>query len=235
MLSVRALRANYGQIPILMGIDFTLADGEYLGILGHNGMGKTTLLRTLMGFLKATSGTITFDGRDITRLATHERARAGIGLVPQGREIFPNLSVHENLRMGLAGAPKETLAVIEEVLTEFPRLKQLLDRRGGALSGGEQQLLALARALCAKPRLILLDEPTEGIQPSIIEEIIETLQRLKQSHRIAIILVEQNLEFITSLSERVLTIQKGRITGELSPDALEDSDAIAQYVGATMS
>jgi branched-chain amino acid transport system ATP-binding protein len=235
MLNVRGLRANYGQIPILMGIDFTLAEGEYLGILGHNGMGKTTLMRTLMGYLKATAGTVTFEGNDITRLATHERARRGIGLVPQGREIFPNLSVQENLRMGLASAPKETLSVIEEVLTEFPRLQRLLDRRGGALSGGEQQLLALARCLCAKPQLILLDEPTEGIQPSIIEEIIETLLRLKQSHRIGIILVEQNLEFITSLSERVLTIQKGRITGEISPDTLKDADALAHYVGATMS
>jgi branched-chain amino acid transport system ATP-binding protein len=235
MLNVRGLRANYGQIPILMGVDFTLAEGEYLGILGHNGMGKTTLMRTLMGYLKATAGTVTFEGNDITRLATHERARRGIGLVPQGREIFPNLSVQENLRMGLASAPKETLSVIEEVLTEFPRLQRLLDRRGGALSGGEQQLLALARCLCAKPRLILLDEPTEGIQPSIIEEIIETLLRLKQSHRIGIILVEQNLEFITSLSERVLTIQKGRITGEISPDTLKDADALAHYVGATMS
>jgi branched-chain amino acid transport system ATP-binding protein len=235
MLNVRALCANYGQVPILMGIDFTLADGEYLGILGHNGMGKTTLMRTLMGYLKATGGSVTFDGHDITRLPTHERARRGIGFVPQGREIFPNLSVQENLRMGLAGAPKETLSVIEEVLTEFPRLNRLLDRRGGALSGGEQQLLALARCLCTKPRLILLDEPTEGIQPSIIDEIIETLLRLKQRQRIAIILVEQNLEFITSLSERVLTIQKGRITGELSPEALKDHDAIANYVGASMS
>jgi branched-chain amino acid transport system ATP-binding protein len=122
MLSVRGLRANYGQIPILTGVDFTLGEGEYLGILGHNGMGKTTLMRTLMGYLKAVGGTVTFDGHDITRLATHERSRLGIGLVPQGREIFPNLSVYENLRMGLASAPKEDLATIEDVLTEFPRL-----------------------------------------------------------------------------------------------------------------
>jgi len=232
MLNVRGLRANYGQVPILMGVDFSLAEGEYLGILGHNGMGKTTLMRTLMGYLKATEGTITFDGHDMTRLATHERSKLGIGLVPQGREIFPNLSVYDNLRMGLASAAKEDLTTIEDVLSEFPRLKPLLDRRGGALSGGEQQLLALARCLCTRPRLILLDEPTEGIQPSIIEEIIETLLRLKQRHRIAMILVEQNLEFITSLSERVLTIQKGRITGEVSPDALKDHDAMAGYVGA---
>jgi branched-chain amino acid transport system ATP-binding protein len=235
MLNVRGLRANYGQIPILMGVDFTLAEGEYLGILGHNGMGKTTLMRTLMGYLKAAAGTVSFDGRDITRLAIHERSKLGLGLVPQGREIFPNLSVYENLRMGLASAAKENLAIIEDVLEEFPRLKRLLDRRGGALSGGEQQLLALARCLCTRPRLILLDEPTEGIQPSIIEEIIETLLRLKEKHRIAMILVEQNLEFITSLSTRVLTIQKGRITGEIAPDVLRDQDALASYVGAAMT
>jgi branched-chain amino acid transport system ATP-binding protein len=234
MLNVRGLRANYGQIPILTGIDFTLGEGEYLGILGHNGMGKTTLMRTLMGYLQAVAGTVTFDGGEITRLATHERSRLGIGLVPQGRDIFPNLSVYENLRMGLASAAKEDLATIEDVLTEFPRLKRLLDRRGGALSGGEQQLLALARCLCTRPRLILLDEPTEGIQPSIIDEIIETLLRLKGKHRIAMILVEQNLEFITSLSERVLTIQKGRITGEISPEVLKDQDALASYVGAAI-
>ena len=234
MLSVRALRANYGQIPILVGIDFELADGEFLGILGHNGMGKTTLLRTLVGHLRATGGSIALDGRDITRLPTHERALRGIGLVPQGREIFANLTVHENLRMGMAGAAKEKHSIIDELLVEFPRLKPLLDRRGGALSGGEQQLLAIARCLCGKPSLVLLDEPTEGIQPSIIEEIIETLLRIKQSHRISIILVEQNLEFISSLSDRVLTIQKGRITGEIAGEALTDNDTMAQYAGAAM-
>lgn len=220
LLEVKGLRSGYGRIPILFGVDMTVQDGEYLGILGHNGMGKTTTLRALMGHLPTTDGTVVFAGKTITHLKPHERSRLGIGLVPQGREIFPDLSVHENLRMGLAAAPKEDRSVIDTVLKEFPRLVRLLDRRGGALSGGEQQLLALARCLCTKPRLILLDEPTEGIQPSIIEEIIETLLGLKKRWKLSLIVVEQNLEFITSLSDRILNIQKGRITEELDRESL---------------
>jgi len=226
LLDVSGLTAAYGRVPILTGVDFTMAKGEYLGILGHNGMGKTTLMRTIVGALPATGGRIAFDGRDVSKLPTHERARLGIGLVPQGREIFPALSVHENLRMGLASAKHEDPKVIEDVLADFPRLVRLLDRRGGALSGGEQQLLALARCLCMRPKLILLDEPTEGIQPSIIEEIIETLLGLKKRWDLSIIIVEQNLEFITSLSDRVLHIQKGRITGEV-----DRADLLAGHVG----
>lgn len=220
LLEVKGLKSGYGRIPILFGIDMTVADGEYLGILGHNGMGKTTALRTLMGHLPTTDGSVVFAGKTITHLKPHERSRLGIGLVPQGREIFPDLSVLENLRMGLASAPKEDRAVIDTVLQDFPRLVRLLDRRGGALSGGEQQLLALARCLCTKPKLILLDEPTEGIQPSIIEEIIETLLALKTRWKMSLIVVEQNLEFITSLSDRILHIQKGRITEELDRETL---------------
>ncbi|MGJ5036438.1 MULTISPECIES: ABC transporter ATP-binding protein [unclassified Bradyrhizobium] len=220
LLEVNGLKSGYGRIPILFGVDLTVADGEYLGILGHNGMGKTTALRTLMGHLPTTDGSVVFAGRAITHLKPHERSRLGIGLVPQGREIFPDLSVMENLRMGLAAAPKEDRSVIDTVLQDFPRLVRLLDRRGGALSGGEQQLLALARCLCTKPKLILLDEPTEGIQPSIIEEIIETLLALKSRWKMSLIVVEQNLEFITSLSDRILHIQKGRITEELDRETL---------------
>ncbi|SFU55910.1 branched-chain amino acid transport system ATP-binding protein [Methylobacterium sp. 174MFSha1.1] len=220
LLDVEDLRASYGRVPILMGVDFSLAPGEYLGILGHNGMGKTTLMRTLMGHIPATAGTVRFAGTEVTRLPIHQRARLGMGLVPQGREIFATLSVRENLRMGLASAPKEDPRIIDDVLADFPRLVRLLDRRGGALSGGEQQLLALARCLCTRPKLVLLDEPTEGIQPSIIEEIIETLLALKKRWDLSMIIVEQNLDFITSLSDRVLGIQKGRITGEVSREDL---------------
>ncbi len=220
LLDVKGLRSGYGRIPILAGVDMTMEEGEYLGILGHNGMGKTTLMRTLMGHLPATAGTVEFAGKTITGMKPYERSRLGLGLVPQGREIFPELSVMENLRMGLASAPREDKAVIDTVLEDFPRLVRLLDRRGGALSGGEQQLLALARCLCTRPRLILLDEPTEGIQPSIIEEMIETLLALKDRWKLSLIVVEQNLEFITALSERILHIQKGRMTGELDRDAV---------------
>lgn len=220
LLDVSDLRAGYGRIPILAGVTLSMAEGEYLGILGHNGMGKTTLLRSLMGQLPATGGTVRLAGTDITRRKTHERARMGLGLVPQGREIFPELSVIDNLRMGLAAAPKEDLSMIDAVLEDFPRLTPLLDRRGGALSGGEQQLLALARCLCTRPKLILLDEPTEGIQPSIIEEMIETLLMLKSRWALSLVVVEQNLEFITSLSDRILKIQKGRITGETTRDEI---------------
>ena len=228
LLEVRDLRSGYGRIPILFGLDMTIQDGEYLGVLGHNGMGKTTTLRALMGHLPTTGGTVTFAGKPITHLKPHERSRLGIGLVPQGREIFPDLSVLENLRMGLAAAPKEDRSVIDAVLQDFPRLVRLLDRRGGALSGGEQQLLALARCLCSKPRLILLDEPTEGIQPSIIEEIVETLLALKKQWNMSLIVVEQNLEFITLLSDRILNIQKGRITGELDRENLLARDGAMQ-------
>lgn len=230
LLNVRGLCANYGRVPILTGVSLTMAPGEYLGILGHNGMGKTTLMRTIMGALPATGGSVEFDGRDITRLPTHERSRLGLGLVPQGREIFPTLSVHENLRMGLASAKTEDLKIIDDVLADFPRLVRLLDRRGGALSGGEQQLLALARCLCTQPKLILLDEPTEGIQPSIIEEIIATLLTLKQRWSLSMIIVEQNLDFITSLSDRVLNIQKGRITGEV-----DRADLLSGQVGMAVA
>jgi branched-chain amino acid transport system ATP-binding protein len=220
ILAARNLCTRYGRVPILMGVDFAMREGEFIGILGHNGMDKTTLMRTLMGALPATEGSVSFEGRDVTKFSVHARARAGLGLVPQGREIFPTLSVWENLRMGFAAAPREDARVIENVLEEFPRLKWLLDRRGGVLSGGEQQLLVLARCLFARPKLVLLDEPTEGIQPSVIEEIVETLLRLKQRWALSMIIVEQNLEFITSLSDRILQIQKGRITGEVSSDDL---------------
>jgi urea transport system ATP-binding protein len=231
MLDVQGLRTSYGRIPILNGISFSVGEGEFIGILGHNGMGKTTLLKALMGFLPATAGRVLFDREDVTTSAPYQRSRLGIGYVPQGREIFPGLTVYDNLRMGCikqVGREQDTIA---SVLQEFPRLKTLLDRTGGALSGGEQQMLAIARCLCGRPRLVLLDEPTEGIQPSIIDEIIETLQRLRASSGMTMILVEQNLEFIAALSQRILIIQKGTITREVQPGALGDASLVGEFVG----
>jgi branched-chain amino acid transport system ATP-binding protein len=234
MLDVQGLRTGYGRIPILNGVGFAVNEGEFIGILGHNGMGKTTLLRALMGFLPATSGRVYFAGADVTALEPYRRARLGLGYVPQGRDIFPGLTVYDNLRMGCSkqqgGTEYDTIAA---VLEEFPRLMPLLDRAGGALSGGEQQLLAIARCLCGKPRLVLLDEPTEGIQPSIIDEIVETLQRLRAKSRLTVILVEQNLDFIAALSQRILIIQKGTITREVQPGDLHDASLVGEFVGIT--
>lgn len=229
MLSVADLHARYGRIPILNGIRLDVAAGEFVGVLGHNGMGKTTLLRTLMGFVPAQRGRIVFDGIDVTHEPAYVRARRGMGYVPQGREIFPGLSVRDNLRMGFVGRGAEEH--IDELLETFPRLIPLLDRRGGALSGGEQQLLAIARCLAGHPRLVLFDEPTEGIQPSIVEDLLGILRRLHQTQALTIILVEQNLEFIAELAMRVLLIQKGAILRELNPQELRQADVLSEFVG----
>ncbi|MFU0504703.1 ABC transporter ATP-binding protein [Pseudaminobacter sp. NGMCC 1.201702] len=228
MIEVTNLHSGYGRIPILHGIDFEMKSGEVVGILGHNGMGKTTLLRTLVGQIKATGGRIDFAGEDITRASTAERSRAGIGYVPQGRDIFPQLSVLENMRMGeimRAGS------AIPEMLEHFPVLKDLLDRPGRGLSGGQQQILALARCLCGRPKLILLDEPTEGIQPSIVDLIAEKLGELKVTLGLGIILVEQDIRFIRQLADRVLIIQKGAFVAEISPQQLYDREAVDAHLG----
>ncbi|MEM9765411.1 MAG: ATP-binding cassette domain-containing protein, partial [Pseudomonadota bacterium] len=233
ILSVRGLRAGYGRVPVLQGVDLTVGEGQIVGILGHNGMGKSTLLKTVMGTVKATGGTIEFDGIDITREAPHARSRLGIGYVPQGRGIFPSLSVLDNLRMGVAShGIADEKAAIESVLEEFPQLERLLERQGGALSGGEQQLLALARCLISAPDLVLLDEPTEGIQPSIVDMIEDKLEELARVRGLSILLVEQNLEFITSLSDRVLVLQKGQVKGEIGGHNM-DSALIDEFTGFT--
>jgi branched-chain amino acid transport system ATP-binding protein len=233
MLEVSELAAGYGRIPILGGVSFSVARGEFVGILGHNGMGKTTLLRALMGYIPATAGRVVLEDADITRAEPYRRARAGIGYVPQGREIFPGLSVHDNLRMGAVGRPKDEAAAIDSALETFPRLKSLIDRPGGALSGGEQQLLAIARCLVGNPRLILLDEPTEGIQPSVIDEIAETLLGLRSKGALTMILVEQNLDFIATLSERVLIIQKGVIVHSAEPGELHGHGLVNEFIGVS--
>jgi branched-chain amino acid transport system ATP-binding protein len=227
MLEVSGLHSGYGRIPILNGLSFGVAQGEFVGLWGHNGMGKTTLMRTLMGYLPATQGRIAFEGTDITRAPVFARARLGMGFVPQGREIFPALSVIDNLLMGCVKNPGRPEPKVEAVLEAFPRLKPLLARTGGLLSGGEQQLLALARCLCGDPRIILLDEPTEGIQPSIIEEMVETLHRLRGTRGLTMILVEQNRDFIAGLANRVLIMQKGAIARETTPAAFLEEAALA--------
>lgn len=231
LLEATGLCSGYGAVPVLFDMDFSIQGGESVGILGHNGMGKTTFLRTLIGGLKVTSGEIRLEGSDITHLKPHDRARRGLAYVPQGRAIFSTLTVHENLRLGLYKTGREVSGAIEDLLEYFPRLKRLLDRPGGSLSGGEQQLLALARALAGNPSILLLDEPTEGIQPSIIEEIAETLANLRSTMNLAIVLVEQNLDFIAAVSQKVFVIRRGQFVGEIPREHLSDFEIVSQYAG----
>ena len=210
ILKVSRLNAGYGQIGILYEVGLEVAKAEVLGVLGHNGMGKSTLLKALAGILPVTAGAIAFADVAITAEPAHARARRGVGYVPQGRQIFSGLTVRENLAFA-AVASKTPLAIVEETFARIPRLRPIADRPGGVLSGGEQQILALARCLCAKPALILLDEPTEGVQPSIRDEIVELLLRLRNELGISMLLVEQNVKFMNDLADRVLRMEKGRI------------------------
>ncbi len=233
MLEVRDLVAGYGRIRVLGGVSLTVPEGACVGILGHNGMGKSTLLKAILGLLPCEGGQIRFDGRNIERLAPHARVRAGLGYVPQGRMIFPSLSVRENLRFALVAKPGSDAARIETVLADFPELTRLLDRPGGALSGGEQQLLALARALVGAPRLLLLDEPTEGIQPSIVQAMVDRIGALRRSHGLSVLLVEQNLDFIRGLADRVALIHRGRIVREFPREELDDPALVEEFIGTT--
>ncbi|SDE27821.1 amino acid/amide ABC transporter ATP-binding protein 2, HAAT family (TC 3.A.1.4.-) [Salipiger thiooxidans] len=228
---VSNLKAAYGMVPALHQVDFNVQPGEVVGILGHDGMGKTTLLRAITGFVKVTGGEMLFDGQSLRGLLVNARARAGLGLVPQGRMIFPTLAVRENLESGIAGGKEPMEPIVEEMLALFQRLTRLLDRAGGALSGGEQQLLALTRCLCRRPKLMLLDEPTEGIQPSNIDEISDTLKQLTKTSDITIVQVEQDLDFITGLSDRVYAISGGVLDRQIPKEQLTESRAVSEFTG----
>ena len=229
MLSISALDVAYGQSQVLWGVDLEVRAGELVCLMGRNGVGKTTLLKTTIGLLPARGGRVTFDGSDITTWGPDRRARAGIGYVPQGREIFPHLSVEENLRMALLGCGRA--ASLDEALALFPALEPLLARKGGVLSGGEQQMLAIGRALLTKPKLLMLDEPTEGIQPSIILEIEEALRRIKTELKLAVLLVEQYLDFAERLADKYVIMAKGAVvasgaTRDLRPEMVRQHLAV---------
>ena len=208
MLTIDNLHQAYGGSHILRGLSFEVKTGEVTTLLGRNGVGKTTLLKSLMGLVKTKSGSITFDGKDITNLPPHERVKTGIGYVPQGREIFPRLTVEENLLMGLATKPGST-PILHRIFDMFPVLKQMMHRRGGDLSGGQQQQLAIGRALAMGPKLLILDEPTEGIQPSIIKDIERAIRILAETGEMAILLVEQYYDFAESLADQYLLMERG--------------------------
>jgi urea transport system ATP-binding protein len=210
MLRVDTLNQYYGGSHILRDIGFEAKQGQVTTLLGRNGVGKTTLLKCLMGLVPAKAGSIHFDGRDITTAPSYARVKAGIGYVPQGREIFPRLTVEENLRMGLATKPAGT-PIPPRIFEMFPVLAQMMKRRGGDLSGGQQQQLAIGRALAFGPKLLILDEPTEGIQPSIIKDIERAIRTLAEEGNMAILLVEQYYDFARSLADQYLLMERGVI------------------------
>jgi len=229
MLRIENLSASHGETLILRDVSLEVRPGEVVCLMGRNGVGKTTLLKSIMGLLRPGSGRVFLDGQDITNARPETRARAGIGYVPQGREIFPQLTVHENLQVGLLANPNRPRVVPDFVFASFPVLKEMLDRKGGVLSGGQQQQLAIARALVAGPRLLLLDEPTEGIQPSIITLIGQVLGELKRGGKVAVLLVEQYLEFALELADRYYVMEKGAIVLQ-GADAGKDREAIKPYL-----
>ncbi len=224
MLAINALNQFYGGSHILRNVEFEAPPGKVTALLGRNGVGKTTLLRCLMGLVPAASGSIMFEGRDITRAQSYRRVHAGIGYVPQGREIFPRLSVQENLQMGLASKPSGT-RLPPAIFEMFPVLAQMLRRRGGDLSGGQQQQLAIGRALAMGPRLLILDEPTEGIQPSIIKDIERAIRALAATGEMAILLVEQYYDFARSLADQYLVMERGEIVARGRGEDM-DSDGV---------
>ena len=231
VLDVSDLRSGYRDVPVLRGVSLQLREGEAIGIVGHNGMGKTTLLRTIMGLMPANGGRITIDGVDVTNWPAYERSRLGIGYVPQGRGILAGLSAQENLRLAWTPDSGETEdSAINRVIEIFPKLGRLLDRRGGALSGGEQQILALARALIPAPWLLVLDEPSEGIQPSIVQEIGTVLSNLRREQRLSMLIVEQNLELVLDVANRLVLVERGQITRELDATEIR-AGAVAELVG----
>ena len=229
MLSVEAIDLYYGASYTLRRVSLTAKRGEVTCILGRNGVGKTSLLRAIFGLQPIRSGRIAWDGRDLTSLAPHDRARGGLALVPQGREIFPRLTVLENLETGFATLPRHQRRVPDEIYELFPVLRDMLGRRGGDLSGGQQQQLAIARALVMRPQLMILDEPTEGIQPSIIKDIGRVIETLAARGDMAILLVEQYFEFARDLASAYVVMQRGEVV--LSGRGSEmDETAVRTYL-----
>jgi len=224
MLQVTGLEAAYGRARVLFGIDLAVEPGQLMCVMGRNGVGKTTLLNSIMGVLTPTAGKVVFDGRDVTRLPTYERVRLGMGYVPQGHETFPQLTVAENLQVTLEATKHKDKRAVDEALEVFPRLKEMLKRRAGFLSGGQQQQLAIARALVTRPRMLILDEPTEGIQPSIVQEIEEAIERLHKEKGLAVLLVEQYLELALRLADGFVILDGGMVQRTGTADDLRDEE-----------
>jgi len=231
MLAIEQLSAGYGESRIVTDISMEVPDGRIVCLMGRNGVGKTTLLKTIMGLIRARTGQITFKGTPITKLAPHKRAQIGIGYVPQGRGIFAHLTVYENLLIGFEAAPKKKVAddAVEEVYTMFPVLKTMQGRVAGTLSGGQQQQLAIGRVLVRRPKLLVLDEPTEGIQPSIVQDIERLILSLRQQGKMSILLVEQFLDFALGIADYCYVMEKGAIVSKGPTNELQQS-VIKEYL-----
>jgi len=230
VLAVKGLNQFYGGSHTLWDVDLALPAGSLMCVMGRNGMGKTTLLRCIMGLLPVTSGIVTFDGVDLLKCPAEERARVGIGYVPQGREIFSHLTVEENLSVGLGVRKNSARAIPQRVFELFPVLKQMLKRRGGDLSGGQQQQLAIGRALVLEPKLLILDEPTEGIQPNIVHEIGDIVLKLNKEERLAVLLVEQKLPFARRVASEFCILSNGRRVAEGAIGELTD-EVVSAHLG----
>ena len=234
MLRIRDVHAGYGATPILFGVSLEVQPGEAVALLGKNGMGKTTLMKTAMGFLKPWRGTIEYDGADLTRLTPHDIARLGIGFVPENRRIFPGLTVRENLELGLSAAPKRSEALrkqrLDEVFAHFPRLSERIDQAGKTLSGGEQQMLAIARVMMAGAKLILMDEPTQGLAPAFIRHIRDMVGELKRLG-VTVLLVEQNARVALSVCDRGYIMEKGTIAFAGASAELRESPVTREKLG----
>ncbi|WP_337103139.1 urea ABC transporter ATP-binding subunit UrtE [Paenibacillus sp. YIM B09110] len=229
MLAVQQLEAGYGESIILRNVTLKVKPGQVVCLLGRNGVGKTTLMKSIMGLLKARGGSVAYNGADLTKRAPGQRAKSGIGYVPQGREIFAQLSVYENLLLGLEASKTKVTSIPEEAIAKFPILPTMYTRRGGDLSGGQQQQLAFARALASKPEVLLLDEPCEGIQPSIVDDIRDVIRSIKSDGKTAVLLVEQSLEFVKSIGDYFYILEKGAIAWEGGLDALND-EVVRKYL-----
>lgn len=229
LLSLEDVQASYGSTPILRDIDLAIESGETVGIMGRNGVGKTTLMKTIIGLLTPDEGSIRFRGTDVTDTSADRLAELGMGYIPQGRDVFPDLTVEQNVRMGTS-ISEHKRDLVRKVYDYFPRLDERRGQKAGTMSGGEQQMLAIGRALAGNPDLLLLDEPSEGIQPSIVQQITEDIERVSEELGVTVLFVEQNLSVVQELSERCYVIDNGRIETELDATELEDSEAVAEYL-----
>jgi len=230
LLSTSSLRSGYATGDVLQDVDITVERGEVVGVLGRNGVGKTTLMKTLIGLLPVRTGRIMFRDEDVSRLTADKRARLGIGYVPQGRGIFPDMTVRDNLRMGgLINASKQSLD-FDLVFGYFPILKDRLTQRGGTLSGGQQAMLAIARALISSPDLLLLDEPSDGVQPNIIQEIGGFIKSLNAEKGLTVLIVEQNIDLMQTVATRAYALDKGRVVAEVERESLLDTERVAEFL-----